>query len=65
MIAEKNGHTTIKLPKSELVSEHKHLVGVLRSGSRKQRSKEAKEQSHELGQYRKAKPRKAARASGR
>lgn len=65
MTAEKNGHATIKLPQKELVREHVHLVRVLRSGSPKVRAKEAAEQEGELRQYRKAKPRSAARASSR
>jgi len=65
MIAETNGEAKIKLPKKDLVREHKNLVGVLRSGSRKERHAEAKDQAGELKEYRSAKIRKKSRARGR
>ena len=46
---------TIKTPKSEMVKEHTHLVKVLRSGKKSQLKAEAKKQSKELKEYRRAK----------
>jgi len=39
---------TVKMPHKAFVKEHKHLVKVLRSGSKSQRTKEAREQASEL-----------------
>ena len=36
------------MSKKEFKREHKHLVKVLKSGSKKQRAKEAKKQAKEL-----------------
>jgi hypothetical protein len=65
MIAEKNGEAKIKLPKKDLVREHKHLLGVLRTGSKASRMKEAKDQAGELKEYRAAKVRKVSRGGRR
>ena len=65
MIAETNGEPKLKLPKRELVSEHKDLVRVLRRGSKGELRKEAREQSKELKQYRAAKTRKPSRSGSR
>lgn len=37
--------------KSEMLKEHKHLVKVLRTGSKSKRLSEAKKQSQELKKY--------------
>ena len=39
------------MTKSVFVKEHKHLVSVLKTGTKKQRLKEAKEQNNELKKY--------------
>jgi hypothetical protein len=41
----------VSMTKGNFVKEHKHLVKVLKGGSKKARVKEAKEQSNELKKY--------------
>lgn len=41
----------VKISKKSLKKEHKHLVKVLKSGTKKQRMKEAKEQKQEMKRY--------------
>jgi hypothetical protein len=43
----------IKEPASELISEHKNLVKVLKSGSKEERMEEGKKQDNELKEYKK------------
>ena len=62
--AESRPMANICMTKKSAVREHEKLVKVLRSGKREELSKEAKEQSSELAQYRK-KDRKPSRAGGR
>ena len=46
---------TIPMEKKELVNEHRDLVKILKSGSKKERMSEAKEQGSELKRYLKGK----------
>lgn len=45
----------IAIPRRELVEEHKELVKVLRSPSRADNKREAKEQARELQRYKRGK----------
>ena len=47
----KKGKSKITVSKKSLAKEHKHLVKVLKSGSKKSRSKEASKQKKELMEY--------------
>jgi hypothetical protein len=49
-IARKRHQLAIKISRPDFVKEHKHLIGVLRSGSRSKQEQEAKDQSKELKQ---------------
>jgi hypothetical protein len=42
-----------KIPLSDLMKEHKHLVKVLRKGGKSARGKEASKQAKEMRGYRK------------
>lgn len=48
---KKKTKKTIKVKKSEMLREHKHLVRVLESGSKKEQKKEAKKQKGELSEF--------------
>jgi len=41
----------VKMPKKDLIAEHKHLIKVLETGTAAQRSKEAAKQKKELAKY--------------
>jgi len=43
---------TIKVEKKEMLKEHKHLIKVLKTGSKPAQKKEARKQSKELKEYR-------------
>jgi hypothetical protein len=53
------------MTRKSAVKEHEHLVGVLRSGSNKQRQREATDQAAELKQYRGSRSRKRSRRGAR
>jgi hypothetical protein len=55
MIAHKNGKAKLHIPKEEMVEEHERLVNVMRRGSKRNLSREAKHQAKELRQYKSAK----------
>lgn len=42
---------TIKIPKSKMIAEHKHLLNVLKDGNDKSRLKEYLKQKKELKEY--------------
>lgn len=43
--------TDVKMPKKDLIQEHKHLIKVLETGTAAQRAKEAAKQKKELKKY--------------
>jgi hypothetical protein len=45
----------IKIPKSEMIKEHKHLLNVLQDGTKKDRLREYLKQKKELAEYKKDK----------
>ena len=47
----KNIKDIIKMSKKDLLDEHKHLVKILKSGSKEEREKEANEQHEEMKKY--------------
>jgi len=42
---------TVRMKKKAFVSEHTHLIRILKSGSKAAQRREAKEQSKELSKY--------------
>lgn len=48
---KKKNSAIVSMTKSTFVKEHKELVSILRTGSKKQRIKEANDQASELNQY--------------
>jgi hypothetical protein len=50
-LPKKAKHKTVKMAKADFVKEHRHLVKVLKRGSKSQRIKEAKSQARELKKY--------------
>jgi hypothetical protein len=45
------GRNKISMSKKDLLKEHKHLIKVLKSGSKKEQVKEATDQQHEMKKY--------------
>ena len=50
-LPEKKKKKAVKMDKKELISEHKHLVKVLKNPTKKNLSKEVSKQSKELKSY--------------
>lgn len=57
--------STVSMPRKEAIKEHARLVGVLRTGSARQREAEAEDQAKELKGYRSGARKKERRSARR